>query len=217
MGALVVPFIATRMPVSDAIGLALPLLIVGDWCAMPIYWKQWDSRHVRLLLPVAVVGVALGLLLLTSLSDDALRKVLGIFTLAIAAYKIASDRLKSLSYTHRDWHGWLAGGSSAFASALANAGAPPITAYLLLQRLTPTVYVATNMIFFAAVNLMKLPFFVSINVLKPGLLLKYGWVAVLIPLGVLCGRWLIQRINRQLFEWLMLGGLLWAGVSLLLG
>ncbi len=217
MGALVVPMVATRMPVSDAIGLALPLLIFGDWTAMPFYWRKWDMYHVKLLLPGAVIGVILGLLLLTSLSDDALRRILGAFTLVILAYKFASDRLQTVAYRHRDWHGWLAGGGAGFASALANAGGPPITAYLLLQKVVPTVFVATNVIFFALVNLMKLPFFLSANVLKLDLLARYGWVAVVIPLGVLVGRWLVTRINRQVFEWLMMAGLLWAGVSLLLG
>lgn len=217
LGPLVVPLLATQMPVSDAIGLALPLLIVGDWPAVRFYWRKWDGRHIRLLLPGALPGIVLGLLLLTALSDDALRRTLGVFTLLIAAYKVASDMLTSVRYTHHDWHGRAAGAASGFASALANAGGPPITSYLLLQSLTPTVFVATNAIFFAVVNLLKLPFFLGSGVLDLDLLARYVWVVPLIPLGVWVGRGLITRINRRVFEALVLIGLLWTGFSYLLG
>jgi uncharacterized membrane protein YfcA len=151
-GALIVPLLSTTMPVSDAVGITLPLLIVGDWIALPIYWRTWDSRALRLLLPGAVIGVIMGIVLLTSLPDDTLRRVLGVFTLIVAAYKLASDSLSAMSYTPRGWHGVLAGWGSGFGSALANAGAPPITAYLLLRRVTPTT-LSAQPAFFLVVNL----------------------------------------------------------------
>jgi uncharacterized membrane protein YfcA len=217
VGGLIVPVLSTQMPVSDAVGLALPLLIVGDWFAMRAYWRKWDTRHIKLLLPGAVVGIVFGLALLTSLSDDTLRRVLGVFTLIVAAYKLASDSLANLAYTPRDWHGTLAGSTAGFASALANAGDPPITSYLLLQRLAPMTFVATNVLFFATVNLLKLPAFLVARVLDVHELIAIAWVLPLIPVGVGIGRYLINRISPKLFEWLMFGGLVWAGLMLLLG
>lgn len=217
MGALIVPLLSTQMPVSTAVGVVLPLLILGDWFAMRAYWRQWDTRLVKLLLPGAVVGIALGLTLLTSLSDDALRRLLGVFTLVVAAYKLASDSITRVTYQPHNWHGTVAGSASGFASALANAGGPPITAYLLLQKLPPATFVATNVLFFAIVNLIKLPAFVAADVIDAHKLLRIAWVLPLIPLGVWIGRKLVARINRTLFEWLMLAGLVWAGLSLLLG
>ena len=109
-GALIVPLLSTTMPVSDAVGLTLPLLIVGDWVALPVYWRQWDAKALRLMLPGAVIGVLMGIALLTTLPDDILRRVLGAFTLVVAAYKLVSDSLSAAQYTPRDWHGvWLAG------------------------------------------------------------------------------------------------------------
>ena len=90
-GALLVPLLSTIMPITQAVGVALPLLMVGDVFALRAYWRAWDTKYVRLMLPGAVVGIVMGILLLTSLSDDALRRLLGIFTLVVAAYKIASE------------------------------------------------------------------------------------------------------------------------------
>ena len=215
-GALLVPLLSTTMRVSEAVALTLPLLIVGDLFALPVYWRQWDSRMVRLMLPAAVGGIVMGLALLTTLPDDTLRRVLGAFTLLVAGYKLASDSIATLSYAPRDWHGWLAGWGSGFGSALANAGAPPITAYLLLQKVTPTVFIATTVLFFFVVNLIKLPAFLATNVVSIDQLLSIVWALPLIPVGVLAGRRVVQRLNPRLFERLMLVLLVWAGLTLLL-
>ncbi len=216
-GALLVPLLSTTMPVSEAVGVTLPLLMVGDWFALPIYWRQWDSKALRLMLPAAVLGVATGALLLTTLPDDTLRHILGGFTLLVVIYKLASDSLRTLHYTPHDWHGWLAGWGSGFGSALANVGAPPITAYLLLQRAKPTVFIATTVLFFFIINLLKLPLFLAANVVKVDQLTGIVWALPLIPLGVWAGKWLLQRIDARKFEWLMVALLAWAGVSLLVG
>ncbi len=217
IGPLIVPLMSTIMPVSQAVGVVLPLLIVGDWFALRAYWRTWDIHLLKLVMPGAVIGIVAGLALLTSLSDDTLRRVLGGFTLSVAVYKLASDSLKTVEYTPHDWHGSLAGGLSGFASALANAGGPPMTAYLLLQKLNPTPFVGTSALFFATVNLVKLPAFLAADVIDFAKLLSVAWAIPLIPLGVWLGRRLIDRINPTYFNWLMLAGLFWAGFTLLLG
>lgn len=217
IGALIVPLLSTIMPVSQAVGVLLPMLMVGDWFALRTYWRAWEIRLIKLTLPGAVVGVVFGLALLTSLSDDALRRILGTFTLSVAAYKVASDSIKNLNYTPRDWHGTLAGSMSGFASALANAGGPPMTAYLLLQKLNPTPFVGTATLFFATMNALKLPAFLAADVIDIPKLISVAWAIPLIPVGVWVGRRLIDHINPTYFNALMLAGLLWAGFALLLG
>lgn len=217
LGALIVPLLTIVMPTSQAVGLVLPMLLVGDAFAVRAYWREWDMRYLRLTLPSALVGIALALLLLNTLSDDALRRLLGIFTLSVAAYKLASDRLKQVTYTPRDWHGSLAGSMSGFASALANAGGPPMTAYLLLQKLAPVTFVGTSTLFFVILNVIKLPPFLIFGVLKVSKLLSVIYVLPLIPVGVWLGRQLINRINWGLFDALMTLGLISAGVLLLAG
>jgi uncharacterized protein len=217
LGALLVPLLSRTMPVSEAVGLTLPLLMVGDWFALPIYWRQWDSRALRLMLPAAVVGIVMGAVLLTILPDDVLRRILGCFTLLAVGYKLASDSLKSLRYSPHDWHGWLAGWGSGFGSALANVGAPPITAYLLLQRIQPIRFIGTTVLFFFIVNLLKLPLFLATGVIEVHRLTGVLWALPLIPVGVVCGRWLVKRLDARTFEWVMLFLLGWTGISLLVG
>jgi uncharacterized membrane protein YfcA len=214
-GALIVPLLSTSMPVTRAVGLTLPLLLVGDWIALPVYWRKWDAQELRLLIPGGVFGVLTGLVLLTTLSDNALRHVLGAFTLIVAGYKLASDSLTSLEYTPRRWHGILAGWGSGFGSALANVGAPPITAYLLLRRLTPTIFIGTTVIFFLVMNALKFPLYLATDVIKMDQVIGILWALPLIPVGVWAGKKFVEWIDPKKFERLMLVALIGTGIALL--
>jgi uncharacterized membrane protein YfcA len=214
-GALIVPLLSTSMPVTQAVGLTLPLLLVGDWIALPIYWRKWDTKELRLLVPGGVFGIVMGIALLTTLPDSALRHVLGVFTLTVAAYKLISDSLSDVQYTPRRWHAVLAGWGSGFGSALANVGAPPITAYLLLRRLTPTFFIGTTVVFFLIMNLLKFPVFLAANVITAHQLVGIVWALPLIPVGVWGGKRFVQWIDPKKFERLMLVLLIGVGLSLL--
>jgi uncharacterized membrane protein YfcA len=212
--ALTTPLLSLAMPVSQAVSLALPLLIFADGFALWAYWRVWDMRYVRLMLPAAIMGVVMGIMLLSSLSDDVLRCLLGLFTLVFVVYRFASDHLRALAYRPRNWHGYLVGWASGFASALANTGAPPFTAYMLLQRVEPRVFIGTTTLFFAIINLLKLPGVIQADLLDFDLLLRVLWVVPLIPIGVLIGRSAVRRFSPGVFENLMLVLLALAGIFL---
>lgn len=219
MGAVLVilttPMLSLIMPTQSAISLALPLLIIGDVFALWFYWKTWDMRYIRLMLPPAILGIVVGTVLLASLDNITLRHILGIFTLIFVVYRIADQRFKSLDYHPRNWHGYLAGAASGLGSALANSGSPPFTAYMLLQDVSPQVFVGTMTLFFAIVNAIKVPGLMIAGLLDLHTLLGVAWVIPAIPLGVLIGRWIIVRINKQAFEWFMLFILVVAAALLL--
>jgi len=207
--ALLTPLLSQIMPAAQAVGLVLPLLLVGDLIALRMYWGQWDLDRVKLMLPLAVVGIVVGalvlLLLAESQQDLLLRRILGAFTLLVVLYKIGSGGLKNIQYHPRDWHGQVAGWASGFGSALANVGAPPFTAYMLLQNVNPTIFIGTATLFFAIVNTVKLPFtLLSSNVLNLHLLASIIWVVPVIPLASWVGRRFVGRINQAFFERMML-------------
>lgn len=204
LGVLVVPLLTLVMPVAQAISVSLPLLIIADWFALWAFWKTWDMRYIKLMLPMAVVGIAVGTFLLKTLSNETLRHVLGAFTLLFIVYRLLDYRLKSLDYHPRDWHGYVAGAATGLGSALANTGAPPYTAYMLLQEVSPAVFVGTTTLLFAIINVVKLPGLVIAGLFDLHDLLAVLWAIPLIPLGVWAGRWLVVRMNKAAFERFML-------------
>ncbi|MBC7814356.1 MAG: sulfite exporter TauE/SafE family protein [Burkholderiales bacterium] len=218
LGAVVVagitPVLTLIMPVQEAVVVVIPMLLIGDAIAMWMYWGAWEIRYVKLLLPMAVVGIVVGTYFLTSLPDSTLRHILGAFTLLVVGYKLVVDRIQSISYEPRNWHGYLAGAASGFGSALANTGAPPFTSYMLLQNLNPRVFIGTTTLFFALVNIVKL--FVQGTLIDVPRVLSIAWAIPIIPIGAWLGRKLILRLNQRTFEWMMMIALVWIGLMLLL-
>ncbi|MEO8391675.1 MAG: sulfite exporter TauE/SafE family protein [Chloroflexota bacterium] len=215
LGILVTPLLVLVMPPLAAQALSLPLLMIGDLFALRSYWKQWDMHYIRLLLPLAILGIILGTYLLKILDGHILRHLIGAFTLLFVAYKVADHWLKALDYHPRDWHGYLSGGFSGLGSALANAGSVPFTAYMLLQDVTPQVFVGTTTLYFAVLNLLKVPTYITAGIFDLNTLLQVIWVVPFIPIGVYLGRWTIKRIHKQAFERFMLVVLVFTSAILL--
>ncbi|MFN8377091.1 MAG: sulfite exporter TauE/SafE family protein [Anaerolineae bacterium] len=219
MGALLVvlttPVLSLAFPVKSAISITLPLLLIADAFALAAFWKKWDNHYIREMLPAAVVGVILGSIVLILLPDLTLRRLMGLFTLAFVIYRLLQPRLARLAYTYRPWHGPLVGWLSGFGSALANTGSPPYTAYMLLRKVDPVPFAGTATLFFAIINLLKMPGLIVGGIFEWQLFLSTLWVVPLIPVFVYAGRYLIVRINPVAFDRLMLALLIVASYILL--
>jgi uncharacterized membrane protein YfcA len=215
--SLIAPLLSQIMPVSQAVGISLPVLIFADIFAMRAYWRQWDMKEIRALLPTAFIGIVVGARLLSVLPNEALRRILGVFALIIVGYILANNHLSRLKYVHRQWHSYIIGFISGFGSALANAGGPPLMGYLLLRKIAPIGFVGTFTLFFFAVNVLKIPSFLFEGIINPEALFSIIWVLPIIPFGVWLGRKIIVRMNPQLFQQIMLIALFLAGIYLLFG
>ncbi|MEZ4667728.1 MAG: sulfite exporter TauE/SafE family protein [Anaerolineae bacterium] len=211
--AILTPLLSQIIPPSQAVGLVLVPLLAGDVIAISLYWRKWDSARIKQLLPWSVLGIAVGAFVLFGLANSnqnvILKRVIGAFTLLVVVYKVSSGRLTTLKYESRNWHGWLAGTLTGFGSALANVGAPPYTAYMLLQKIeNPTVFIGTTSLLFGILNLVKLPIVLTNpKVLDIHLLLSILWALPIIPIGAWLGRKSLDYINPILFEQIMLVGL----------
>lgn len=206
--------------VQTATGVLLVMLMIGDAFAIPAYWRKWDTQILWMILPAAVIGVALGTWVLVSLDSRTLKHVIGVLTLLIVAYKVFNAALvrylRSAAYTHRNWHAYLAGLSSGLGSALANSGGPPITAYMLLQKRAPNVFVGTIAVFFLIINWLKVPGYIAGGVFDGlDMMADLWWALLLIPVAVIGCRPIIHRVNRDVFDWFITALLVWAALSLL--
>lgn len=200
LGALLTPLLALVLPVASAVGVLLPMLMAGDAFALYMYWQEWDWPLVRRMLPAGIAGALVGTFLLTWLSVDGLRIVLGVFVLALVAYKLLSDRIQAIRYQPRPWHAPAAGLLSGIASGMFNYGGPAFSSYLLLQKLAARPFIATTAIYFAILNLIKVPGFLYTGVLDLPLLLSLWWAFLFIPLGIAVARVALTRVSPSAFE-----------------
>lgn len=201
MGALATPLMALVMPVDQVIGLVLPILMFGDLFAIAFHWRRWDGRLILLLLPGAVLGVIIGTLFITNAPTETLRLTLGIIVLIFAIYKMLEKRIiGSLKYESRKWHGLLGGTITGFSSALAHTGGPPVSIFLLMQGISPRVFVATAALFFFTLNWIKVPYYFYAQLFDFPKLWGVAWLLPMVPLGAWFGRWISEKINPQSFE-----------------
>jgi len=217
-GALATPLMALILPADQVIGLLLPVLIIADVFAVALHWKKWDKRLVILLLPGAVVGVLMGTFFITNVSPLVLRRALGILALPFAGYKFfESFVLGAFHYQARNWHGLTAGTVIGLYSSLAHTGGPPITIYLLMQNISPRVFVATSALFFMIINWIKVPTYFYAHLFNFELLGQVAWLLLLLPLSVWAGKSIAAKINKVLFDRIMVFFLALSGILLLLG
>jgi uncharacterized protein len=215
LGALLTPILALVLPVAQAVGVLLPMLMVGDAFAVYMYWKEWDLDLVKRMFPAGVLGAAAGTFLLSWLPSDGLRIVLGIFVLLLVAYRFVSDRIQAVRYEPRGWHAPAAGFLAGVASGMFNNGGPAFNSYLLLQKLRARPFIATSAIFFALLNLIKVPGFLYTGVLDLALLISLWWVILFIPVGIWVARMTLTRLSPAAFEWIIVGLLIFSSLWLL--
>ena len=214
LGALLTPMLALVLPVALAVGVLLPMLMVGDVFAVYMYWKEWDSDLVKRMLPAGIAGAIAGTFLLTWLSPDGLRIVLGIFVLLVVAYRFVSDRIQAMRYEPKPWHAPAAGVLSGVASGMFNSGGPAFSSYLLLQKLKARPFIATTAIYFALLNLIKVPGFLYTGVLNVPLLISVWWVFPFIPIGIWVARITLTRVSPAAFEWIIIALLIFSSLAL---
>jgi uncharacterized membrane protein YfcA len=218
LAGLATPLLAIVLPVDKVIGLLLPILMIADLFALAVHWNRWDTKQVLLLVPGALVGVAIGTFFLASISAETLRRLIGFIILIFVTYKIAEPRLqRSIEYRARPWHGVVAGGAAAVASTLAHTGPPPVAIYLLMQKLAPQTFVATMVLFFALLNWFKVPSYFFAGLFDLELLGQVLWLLPLLPLSVWFGKVFVVRLNKEIFDRVIIGLLAISAVFLLVG
>ena len=104
-----------------------------------------------------------------------------------------------------------------FTSTLAHAGGPPTVIFLLPQRLPRDLFVGTTVVFFAAVNLIKLAPYASLGLLRIGNLETTLLLAPLTYVGVRVGIYLNAHFTEVWFNRLVYSILLLTGVQLMVG
>lgn len=218
-GVVGTPLLALTIPVGEAVALLLPLLMLCDVFSVWHYRTDFHRRSAGLLLPGAAIGIAAGTLFFGYFLDNAqiLRVGVGLLALTFVATSVIRALAgKALEARHpHASEGVLMGVLSGFTSTLAHAGGAPVVIYLLPQRLPRRIFVGTTVMVFAAVNWMKMPPYIWLDLYHVG---NVATVAVLAPLtyvGVRLGIILNRHFSDAWFNRVVYGILLVTGVRLL--
>lgn len=191
----------------DATGVLLPLLIVGDVCAIVYFGKQAQWNHIQRLLPPTVVGVVVGWLMMKQLPESTFRPLVGSIILTLIGIQIARmwrpDWFEKTP--HQKWFAASLGILVGITTMLANAAGPVMALYLLAVSLPKWELVGTSAWFFLVINVFKVPFSYNMGLINFETLAINAMFAPAVLPGMWLGRWLIHRISQRVFDSLLLG------------
>ncbi len=200
LGSLATPMLSLVISPVRAAAIVLPILIVQDWVSVWAFRRDFSPRNLLILIPSSMIGVAAGWLLAARVSEDAVRLAVGLISIAFVVYMLVRDRLGRAPVERPSLPGGVLWGSLAgFTSFISHAGSPPFQVYVMPQQLKPRVFAGTATMFFAAVNLIKVPpYFLLGQFSRDNMAIS----AALIPLAVLstlAGVWLVRRVSADRF------------------
>jgi uncharacterized protein len=215
-GLLSLPLMALVVPPLQAASILLPILLVQDVVSVWAYRRTWDAWNLSVLLPGAAVGVLAGYLLAARVSTAGVELTLGLFSILFGIHQLLKSLGASVAPATRPGIalGWVCGMVSGFTSMIAHAGSPPFQFYVMPQRLSRDVFVGTSVLFFAAVNLIKVPPFMALGQFTRGNMIA---AATLMPVAIAstwAGVLLVRRASGPLFFAVISGLLVLVGAKL---
>jgi len=169
------------------------------------------------LVPPALVGMVIGFFLLDWMPEQWAKPVIGGIILFMVALQLirqgASEFFDKLA--HSNGFGAAAGSFAGIATTIANAAGPVFQLYFLARRLPKMELIGIGARFFLLINLIKLPFMGGLSFTTPESLLLNVKLVPLILIGIFLGRHLLQLISQRVFEWMIIGFAILAGVRLI--
>ena len=202
---------------KQSVGIIVPLLVACDLTVYPLFRQYSSWKEVLPLLPPIFVGLAAGYFLLDYIEEATARKGIGLIILLMFALQLVRLRLGQALARLPKAGGfrWGSGMMIGTSTIMANAAGPVFSIYALVEKMTKETFLGVGARCFLLVNVIKLPLVASLdlidaNSLKITLLVLPGIFA-----GIFIGRKMIQLIPQKLFEFLLYGFSVIAGVRLL--
>ena len=198
VGTAATPLLALYLPPLEAAALLLPVLITQDLISLYVYRRDWDGWNLKIMLPGAIIGMAIGWLTASYVSDNAVRAIVGIVGGAFVPNVLlrrAVDEARAMSQAS----GVFWGGVSGFTSFMTQGGGPPFQVYVLPQRLPKLTLVGTTTIFFAVVNALKIGPYFALGQFTTE---NFATSVALLPMAIaanFAGVWLVRRTPTGLF------------------
>jgi uncharacterized membrane protein YfcA len=202
LGILPVLLFAVVFQARQSTGFVLPLLIVGDICAVIIYRRVVIWKIFWRLLPPALAGVVLGYFLMGRISGAAFGPLIGWIIIALIALQFLRTALgEKLDHVFQS-HGFglVMGVLTGVTTMIANAAGPVANLYFISVRLPKWNLIGTSAWLFFVINLTKVPFSMHLGLTNAYSLTLAVALAPLVIIGFFSGRFIAGVLPQKLFE-----------------
>jgi uncharacterized membrane protein YfcA len=202
----VIPILASVFGGKESTGILLPMLLVGDIFALIYYNRHGEWSNIKKLLPSAVVGLALGILVGNYINDAQFKMIIAISLFAGLIILVYTEKKgESLKVPKGLWFYALTGAAAGFTSMIGNAAGPLFSVYLLAKGFKKNSFMGTTAWFFFIINFMKLPLqiFFWHNITLRTTVLSLSMIPA-IALGAVVGAMVIKKLNEKAFRYLII-------------
>ena len=215
IGAIATALFATVLPARESTGALLPLLLAGDVLAVASYRRHADWPTLLRLFPSVAAGVVLGAAFVARVDDEAMRRTIGALLVVLVGLSVVQRVRRRPIEVRGRLAGAAFGSMAGFATMVANAAGPVMSIYLLATGISMLGFLGTGAWFFLLVNLFKLPFSIALGLIDLGSLRTDALLLPALAVGAVIGRLVIGRIDRGVFEVLVLAATVAAAANLL--
>jgi hypothetical protein len=215
MGILGVPLLALVISPVQAAAIMLPILIAMDVVGVWAYRRDFDRANLSYLIPGSVIGIGVGWLTASIVSEAHVRLLVGLIAVAFTLYFWLGIRPAAKAPGPQLAKGYVAGAFGGFTSFVSHAGSPPIAMYLLPQGLPPMIYSGTHAILFAAINLIKVPPYLALGQFSATNLKTSLVLMPIAPLATWASVWLVRRVPQGPFYKIAYACLFFVGLKLI--
>ena len=189
-GLAAVPLLSLALPPAKVVPFVVVLQVIVGVSGLRVARRQCDWQAVRALSPGLVLGIPIGLMVLTAFSANSVRLAIGLVILASVLLLWRGARLPEQgSRLLAVVIGLVAG----VMSGLASMGGPPIVVYLLALSHAATVVRATSIVYFMLASMLSLALMALKGLVDREILL---WSIASVPVllaGSYAGSWGFQR------------------------
>ena len=213
-GLFATPLMALTVPIPQAAAIMLPILLAMDVTGLWAYRGRYSAENLKLILVGGMAGIGIGTLTFRYFDEAWIRVLLGAMSLAFVVHRYARRGVMSPSPRSLP-RGLFWSAASGLTSTIAHAGGPPLSVYLLPQRLEKSVLVGTTVIFFAAVNLAKVVPYAWLGLFDARNLATSAVLVPLAPVGIWLGVRIMRRLREETFYRVCYAILLVVGAKLL--
>ncbi len=203
LGILNVAIFQILLESKEAVGFGLPLLIAGDLCALAIYRRHAEWKHLFRLVPWAVAGVVIGWITLGAMHANQARLVISVVLAVMLVLHVIREKyplLVSAALPHSYGAAACIGVVAAFVSTLANAAGPIMILFLLSMRLPKMAFMGTSVYFFTFLNIFKVPFLHEQGLVNWGSLEANLKLLPFVIAGSVLGYFFAKKISQAWFE-----------------
>jgi uncharacterized membrane protein YfcA len=211
LGILPVLLFAVVLPPLQSTGFVLPLLIIGDICAVVIYRRVVLWKVFWHLLPPALIGILIGYALMGPMVIGGVHvgippaiygRIIGWLILALLALQLVRGAYgeKLDHFFESRGFGVAMGVLAGVATMLANAAGPVATLYFVSVGLPKWNLIGTSSFLFFVINLSKVPLSASLGLTNAVSLTFALALLPLVVVGFFTGRKLATVLPQKIFD-----------------